>query len=339
VPDLPAGDWLLRTIVPEGIFTLAVEADDATAATEHAAFADRCQPLLRRSVGGDADEAAWLREELIGQLAELRAAVASSGLGYLGALAGERDGRPVLILLALAAVTAAFPDGIDPASLLAATLRYQHPGAAVEEFPTANGTGVGIRRAAETAFTVPGATDAPLVAVTGTSQALVPFPKAGLLGTVTGFCYSPADIDTATVFTATIAHHMTALPQRLSDRHGHSDQRPVAAVQQGAAGAGRLSDDVTGQPYPDQVTFRQGDRGGQATSSGPLGLDLPAGEADADALGVAAEDQSPAAVAAVSDQAAQLTGRAAVAQQLRVVDQQDAGAVEGAERFRELGRA
>jgi hypothetical protein len=44
----------------------------------------------------------------------------------------------------------------------------------------------------------------------------VPFPEAGLLGTVTGFCLAPQDIDTVTVFTATIAHHMTVVPQSLS---------------------------------------------------------------------------------------------------------------------------
>ena len=39
----------------------------------------------------------------------------------------------------------------------------------------------------------------------------MPFPEAGLLGTVTGFCFSPDDIDVATVFTATIAHRMTVV--------------------------------------------------------------------------------------------------------------------------------
>jgi hypothetical protein len=47
----------------------------------------------------------------------------------------------------------------------------------------------------------------------------VPFQEAGLLGMVTGFCYSWADIDSAdidideaTVFAATIAHHLTVVP-------------------------------------------------------------------------------------------------------------------------------
>ena len=213
MPEFPAGGWLLRAPVPDGAFTLAIEADDATAAAEHAAFADRCRPLLLRAAGGDADEAAWLRDDLAAQLDALRRAAAGSGLGYLGALAGEHDGRPVLILLAIAAAPAAFPGGVDPASLLAAVLRRQHPEAAVEEFPTAHGTGVGIRRCEETVFAAPGSASPSLALATGTSQALVPFPEAGLLGTVTGFCCTPADIDTATVFTATIAYHMTAVPQ------------------------------------------------------------------------------------------------------------------------------
>jgi hypothetical protein len=211
MPDVPAGHWTLRASVPEGIFTLAIEADDAAAAAEHAAFADRCQPLLLRSVGGDAEEAVWLRTELIGQLAALRETVAADGLGYLGALAGDQGGRPVLILLGIAAAPIALPHGIDPASLLAAMLRRQYPGAAVEEFPTAHGVGVGVRRCAETAL--PGPADQPSAIAAGISQAFVPFPEAQLLGTVTGFCFTPADIDVATVFTATIAYHLTVVTQ------------------------------------------------------------------------------------------------------------------------------
>jgi len=213
MPDLPVAGWTLRALVPDGIFTLAIEADDAVAAVEHAAFADRSRPLLLRAMGGDADEAAWLREELIGQLAALRQSVAASGLGYLGALAGEQDGHPVLMLLGIGAVPMAFPDRIDPASLLAAMLRSQYPQAIVEEFPTTLGVGVGIRRCDETALAAPVSGDNSLTMVTGTSQAFVPFPEAGLLGTVTGFCYRPAAIDIATVFTATIAYKLTVVPQ------------------------------------------------------------------------------------------------------------------------------
>ena len=39
----------------------------------------------------------------------------------------------------------------------------------------------------------------------------MPFPEAGLLGMVTGFCFSPDDIDATMVFTATIAHRMTVV--------------------------------------------------------------------------------------------------------------------------------
>jgi hypothetical protein len=246
MPDVPAGDWMLRASVPEGVFTLSIEADDVAAAVEHAAFADRCQRLLLRAVSGDADEAAWLRAELIGQLDALRRNAAADGLGYLGALAGEQDGRPVLILLAIAAAPIALPDGIDPASLLAAMLRTQYPGAAVEEFPTAHGVSVGIRRCEETALPAPA--DRPLTIAAGISQALVPFPEAGLLGTVTGFCFTPADIDVATVFTATIAYHLTVVPQGLvavlGNRHGNGDEFAVSGVKQAAPRPGRLADEV-----------------------------------------------------------------------------------------------
>ncbi len=49
------------------------------------------------------------------------------------------------------------------------------------------------------------------------SQALVPFPGAGLLGMVTGFWLNDQDIDVATVFTATTAHRMKVIPH---DEHG-----------------------------------------------------------------------------------------------------------------------
>jgi hypothetical protein len=204
MPDLPAPDgWRLRAQVPDGIFTLAVEADDETASEEHEAFADRCLPVLTAASGGTGDPTR-LREEITSQLATLRRAVADSGLGYLGAVAGENEGRPALILLGVAGAAQSFPDGVDPASLLADTLRHRYPGAAVEEFDTADGTGVGIRRCDQLAL--PGAD-----IDTGISQALVPFPCAGLLGSVTGFCFNAEDIDLATVFTATIAHHMTVV--------------------------------------------------------------------------------------------------------------------------------
>jgi hypothetical protein len=39
---------------------------------------------------------------------------------------------------------------------------------------------------------------------------MVIFPEAQLLGIITGFCFDPDDIDLTTVFTAAIAHRMTA---------------------------------------------------------------------------------------------------------------------------------
>lgn len=146
-------------------------------------------------------------------LGALRQAIAASGLGYLGALAGEHDGRPALILLGIAAMPLELPGSIDPPSLLAAALRGQYPGAAVEEFSTDRGVGVGIRRCEAIRLLSGGADGERLTIDAGISQALVPFPGAGLLGTVTGFCCTPADIDIATVFTATIAYNMTVIPQ------------------------------------------------------------------------------------------------------------------------------
>lgn len=210
--EVSIGGWVLRTRLPAGIFTLAIELDDDQAVAEHAAFADRCQPLLRVAEQ-DPVQAYRLRTELISQLGTLRRAVAASGLGYLGALAGEQHERPALILLGIAATPLDFPDGIDAASLLAALLRRRYPGAAVEEFPTAHGAGAGIRRCVKICLPPAAPGGGPQPVTTGISQALVPFPDAGLLGTVTGFCFTSADIDLATVFTATIAYHLTAVPR------------------------------------------------------------------------------------------------------------------------------
>jgi hypothetical protein len=92
-------------------------------------------------------------------------------------------------------------------------LRRQYPGAAIEEFPTAAGAGAGIRRCESIRLSSGTADGRPLMIDAGISQALVPFPEAGLLAAVTGFCFTPTDIDLATVFTATIAHHMTVAPR------------------------------------------------------------------------------------------------------------------------------
>jgi hypothetical protein len=213
MPDLPAADgWVLKAEVPDGIFTLAVEADDETAAAEHAAFADRCLSLLLRAAGDDTARAERLRDEMIGQLGALRGAVAASGLGYLGAVADQRKNGLALILLGVAATPMEFPDGIDPASLLAAMLAHEYPDAAVEEFETASGAGVGMRRCESIHWPFGIKEREPTRTDTGISQALVPFPDAGLLGGVTGLCPNPADVDVATVFTAAIAYRMRAVP-------------------------------------------------------------------------------------------------------------------------------
>lgn len=342
MPDVPAGRWLLRAAVPDGTFTLAVEADSVAAAAEHAAFADRCQPLLLQAVGGDAEEAVWLRAELIGQLDALRRTVAASGLGYLGALAGEQHGRPVLILLGIAATSQVFPDGIDPASLLAALLRRQYPGAAVEEFPTAHGVGVGIRRCEETTLPSLASADGPTIIAAGISQALVPFPEAGLLGTVTGFCFTPAAIDVATVFTATIAHHLALIPHGLTavlpGWHGNGDEPAVPGVEQAATWPWWLTDEVARESHADQIAFRQRGRCGQTAAPSPFGINLPAAEADADALRFPGEHQRLPGVSPKSDEAAQFLSRVAVAQDLGIVDQHDPRAAGRAERRRQFLR-
>lgn len=223
--ESPTGNgWRLRTSVPDGIFTLAVESDDAVAAAEHAAFADRALPVIAAQQP-EADLGS-LRESVIAQLASLRRMVAETGLGYLGVVAGELHGRAALILLSIAASPMQFPQAIDPVSMLASILTHTYPGAAVEEFPTADGLAVGIRRCDELFLPVSGIAqavgmdEATLAAAsgsdevrldTGVSQALVPFPEAGMLASITAYCLNAHDVDVATVFTAMIAHRVTAV--------------------------------------------------------------------------------------------------------------------------------
>jgi hypothetical protein len=102
--------------------------------------------------------------------------------------------------------------GVDPASLLVTMLQKQYLGAAVEEFPTARAAGAGVRRCETLRLPSGGADGGPLIINVGISQALVPFPEAGLLGQVTGCSFRPEDVDMATVFTATIAYHLTVAP-------------------------------------------------------------------------------------------------------------------------------
>jgi hypothetical protein len=115
------------------------------------------------------------------------------------------------MLLGIAAAPLEVPDGISPASRLAALLRHHYPDAQVEEFPAAHGHGVGIRRCGELPLPTAGPDGEPLRIDVGIFQASVTFPEARLLGTVTGFCFTPGDIDLVTVFTATIAHRMTVV--------------------------------------------------------------------------------------------------------------------------------
>ena len=196
--------WKLRAEVPDGTFTLAIEADDKTAAAEHAAFADRALPLLIRADPGADPER--LRSSLIVQLSSLRRSVADSGIGYLGAIAGQDGERVSLLLLSVAGTQATFPPGVDPVPGLAAKLRGQYPEADVEQFETPTGSAVGLRRLE----LMPGLPEGQEVAA-GVAQAIVPFPEAGLLGTVIGYSYAARDIDTAAVLTAVTACRMRAV--------------------------------------------------------------------------------------------------------------------------------
>ena len=82
---IEAGEWRLRAMVPDAGFSLAVEADDATAEAEHTAFADRCLPP---------GAPAQARDQILALLRAARQILASSGIGYLSVLLAEVDGRP-----------------------------------------------------------------------------------------------------------------------------------------------------------------------------------------------------------------------------------------------------
>jgi hypothetical protein len=200
-----AGGWRLRAEVPEAGFTLTVEADEVTAEAEHAELIGRCVPPAARG---------QVREAMLAQLRAARQVLADSGIGYLGVLAADVDGRPRMLVLGVAAATWEPPEGIDAASLLTAMLRHSYPQASalVEEFQTDYGPAVGVRRCDELTLPFPGPDGKPTKIDTGISQAIVIFPRTRLLGIVTGFCFHPTDIDLTTVFTATVAHKMTAVP-------------------------------------------------------------------------------------------------------------------------------
>lgn len=202
---IEAGGWRLRAQVPEAGFRLSAEADEVTAEAENAGLIGRCVPPAARGE---------VREAMLAQLRAARQLLASSGTGYLGVLAGDVDGRPRMLVLGVAAATWEPPAGIDAASLLAAMLRHSYPQASalVEEFPTACGLAVGLRRCGELTLPFPGPDGQRARIDTGISQALVIFPGTRLLGIVTGFCFHPRDLDLATVFTAAVAHKMMAVP-------------------------------------------------------------------------------------------------------------------------------
>jgi len=94
MPEVAAGGWVLRAQVPEGIFTLGVEADERTAAAEHAAFADRCRPLLLRAVGGDATEVGWLRDDPSASLVQCARRSKRTGSATSGRLPASAMGGP-----------------------------------------------------------------------------------------------------------------------------------------------------------------------------------------------------------------------------------------------------
>lgn len=198
-----SGGWTLRADVPDGTFTLAIEADDETAAAEHAAFADRALPLLARADPGADPE-------------RLRASVTDQLSGLRRAVAGQDGEHASLVLLAVAAAQAAFPPGTDPVPGLAARMREQYPEADVEEFQTPTGSAVGLRRL-ELMRGLPAGHEA----AAGVAQAVVPFPGAGLIATVTGYSYAARDIDTAAVLTAVMACRMRAVESHESHAGNH----------------------------------------------------------------------------------------------------------------------
>lgn len=76
----------------------------------------------------------------------------------------------------------------------------------MEEFETPTGIAVGLRRLELMAGLPDG-----YEVVAGVGQAVVPFPDAGLLGTVTGYSYAARDIDTAAVLAAVMACRIHAV--------------------------------------------------------------------------------------------------------------------------------
>lgn len=216
----------------EAGFSLAVEADDATAEAEPAAFADRCLPP---GAPGQA------RDQVLALRRAARQVLASSGIGYLSVLIGKStDGRGCCCSGSPPPVKT--PEGIDTASLLAAMLRhsYPEPPAPIEEFDTRHGHAVGVRRCDELALPFPGPDGQPTRIDTRISQAMVIFPEAGLLGIMTRFCFDPDDIDLTTVLTVAIAHRRTVTQAATEDADMVSNAGRVTSS--------RKHDDSQGEP-------------------------------------------------------------------------------------------
>src|ERR1044071_7029145 len=111
----------------------------------------------------------------------------------------------------------------------------------------------------------------------------------------------------------------------LVQRDGYRPEGSGAGVERGRAGAARFSYEASREAEADQVAVGDLLRGQQAAAAGLAGLDLPAAEAGAQVLGVAAEDQRAALVTAVGDQALELVTRAAIAYTFCVVNHDDGG--------------
>ncbi len=211
-----AGSFLLHFEVPDDFVSLAAELDEEAAAAEHAKFVDA---VLRPGAPPA------VRAQMLAQLAAARIALIGGGIRYFCMAGGNVDGRQVLLMVGIAVTPFPRAEGEEPRGLLARMLREQYPqdAALVEEFGTEYGPGVGLRRAETLPFPVPGGQ--PLQIDTGVAQAIIHFLDAGAAGVVTGYCFSPRDIDTAAVTVALIARRMTITrqghqPRRLATEHG-----------------------------------------------------------------------------------------------------------------------
>lgn len=182
--------------VPDDLFSLAVECDDAEAAAAHAAFLDEHLP---------ADAPAEVRPQALAQLAAIRRELIDGQVRYLGLASADIDGHWVLCLFGVSVATFWIRDVVHPGNLLAAVLGHQlePEQALIEEFDTPHGPAVGVRRAE--VLTVP-QTDPPRQVDTGAAQVVVMFPVLDVVGVVSGFCLDLDDIDLTAAVVGQIAH-------------------------------------------------------------------------------------------------------------------------------------